>query len=128
MEKKIFNEINKTSEFEKDFKKLAKRFRTLDDDLEVFIKTQLNLCHKLKLDNKGIFQITGLGMDYPKIYKAVKFACKSLKGRGSDSGIRIIYAYYEKEDIIEFIEIYFKADKENEDKERIKNYYTEKKS
>jgi hypothetical protein len=35
------------------------------------------------------------------------------------SGIRIIYAYYENEDVIEFIEIYFKGDKENEDKNRI---------
>jgi len=38
------------------------------------------------------------------------------------SGIRIIYAYFEKEDAIEFIEIYFKGDKENEDKKRIKKY------
>ena len=123
MGNKIFNEIKKLSEFEKDLKKLSKGFGTLDNDLEVFIKTQLNLYHKLKLDNRGVFQITGLGFDYPKVYKAVKFACKSLKGRGSDSGIRVIYAYYDKEDIIELIEIYFKGDKENENKERIRFYY-----
>jgi len=35
------------------------------------------------------------------------FSCKSLKGKGVRSGIRIIYAYYEEEDIIEFIEIYY---------------------
>jgi hypothetical protein len=40
------------------------------------------------------------------------------------SGIRIIYAYYEKEDVIEFIEIYFKGDKANEDKKRIIKYYS----
>lgn len=128
MEKKIFNAIKKLPEFERDFKTLFKRFKTLEDDLEVFIKTQLNTYHKLNIDNKGVFQIPNLNIDYPKIYKAVKFACKSLKGRGSASGIRIIYAYYEKEDVIEFIEMYFKADKENEDKERIKKYYTMKKS
>jgi hypothetical protein len=55
---------------------------------------------------------------------AKKFACKSLKGKGAKSGIRIIYAYFEQEDTIEFIEIYFKGDKENEDKERIKKYFT----
>ncbi len=40
------------------------------------------------------------------------------------SGIRIIYAYYESEDVIEFIEIYFKGDKANEDKKRIIKYYS----
>jgi len=91
--------------------------------LQVFIEKQLKLFHKLKIDNKGVFQISNLGLDYPQIYKARKFACKSLKGTGSRSGIRIIYAYYEKDDIIEFIEIYYKGDKENEDRERIKKYY-----
>lgn len=91
--------------------------------MEVFIEKQLKLFHKLKIDNKGVVQISNLGIDYLQIYKARKFACKSLKGTGSRSGIRIIYAYYEKEDVIEFIEIYYKGDKENEDRERIKKYY-----
>ena len=120
---KLFNKITQLSEFEKEFKKLKKRFRTLDSDLENFIKVQLKMFHKLDIDNKGIFEISGPGFDCPKIYKARKFACKSLKGTGSRSGIRIIYAYYEKEDIIEFIEIYYKGDKKNEDRERIKKYY-----
>jgi len=121
--RRIFNDIRKLTEFEKDFKKLSKRFRTLKEDLDIFIDKQLKLYHKLRIDNKGVFPITGLGTDYPEIYKAKKFACKSLKGKGAASGIRIIYAYYEKEDIIEFIEIYYKGDKENEDKERIRKHY-----
>lgn len=121
--KKIFNEVIKLAEFKKDLKKLAKKFRTLEDDLDNFIQSQLNLYHKLHIDNKGIFHITNLGISYPKIYKAKKFACKSLKGKGVASGIRIIYAYYDHEDIIELVEIFYKGDKENEDKERIlKNY------
>ncbi len=121
--KKVFKEIRKLTEFEKDFKKLAKRFKTLDDDIETFINKQLKLTHKLGIDNKGVVPISGLGIEIPKIYKAKKFACKALKGRGGMSGIRIIYAYYEKEDVIEFIEIYFKGDKADEDKKRIiKNY------
>ena len=121
--KRVFKEIRKLAEFEKDFKKLAKRFKTLDDDIETFINRQLKLTHKLGIDNKGVVHISGLGIEIPKIYKAKKFACKALKGRGGMSGIRIIYAYYEKEDVIEFIEIYFKGDKANEDKKRIiKNY------
>jgi hypothetical protein len=41
------------------------------------------------------------------------------------SGIRVIYGYFEKEDRIELIEIYFKGDKENEDEGRIARYYRE---
>lgn len=121
--KKIFKEIRRLPEFENDFKRLSKRFRTLEEDLEVFIEKQLRLYHKLGIDNKGIFLISNLGIDYPKIYKAKKFACKALKGKGAVSGIRVIYAYYEKEDIIELIEIYYKGDKENEDREKIMKHY-----
>ena len=119
----IFNEIRKLAEFKKEFKKLAKKFRTLDDDLNTFIANQLKLTHKKDIDNKGVVRISGLGIEYPKIYKARKFACKSLKGKGAASGIRIIYAYYEQDDIIEFVEIYCKGNKENEDRERIIRHY-----
>ena len=122
--KKIFKEVRRLTEFDKDFKKLAKRFKTLNDDIETFINRQLKLTHKLGVDNKGVVHISDLGIEIPKIYKAKKFACKALKGRGGMSGIRIIYAYYESEDIVEFIEIYFKGDKANEDKKRIIKYYS----
>jgi mRNA-degrading endonuclease RelE of RelBE toxin-antitoxin system len=119
----IFNAIHKLAEFEKDFKKLAKKFRTLEDDLNAFIANQLKLTHKKNIDNKGVVRISDLDIEHPKIYKARKFACKALKGKGAASGIRVIYAYYEQEDIVEFIEIYYKGDKENEDRERILKYY-----
>ncbi|MDR4504089.1 MAG: hypothetical protein MRK01_04750 [Candidatus Scalindua sp.] len=122
--KKKFNEIRKIAEFEKDFKRLSKRFKTLDDDFKTFIDKQLMITHKLGIDNKGVIPISGLGIEVPKIYKARKFACKALKGSGGMSGIRIIYAYYEEDDVIEFIEIYFKGDKKNEDRNRIIRYYT----
>lgn len=121
----IFNGIKYLSEFDKDLKNLSKkRFRTLREDLDTFIDTALKLYHKLQIiDNRVIFPISDLGIKYPEIYKVKKFACKSLKGRGVKSGMRIIYAYYKDKDIIEFIEIYFKGDKENEDRTRIKKYY-----
>lgn len=115
-----FNEINECAEFQKDLKKLVKRFSSLREDLDTFKNTALKALHKLGQENLGIFQIPGLGFEYPKVYKATKFACKSLKGKGAASGIRVIYAYYPDKDKIIFIEIYFKADQENEDKERIK--------
>lgn len=120
---KIFSEIDYLPEFEKDFKRLSKKFRTLEEDFKTFINTQLNLFHKKGIDNKGVVPISGIGIPNPKVYKARKFACRSLKGRGVDSGIRVIYAYWEEEDKLEFIEIYFKGDKENEDRDRILVHY-----
>jgi mRNA-degrading endonuclease RelE of RelBE toxin-antitoxin system len=120
---KTFREIACLPEFERDLKRLLKRFRTLKEDFEIFIRAELLLYHKLGKDNKGIVQIPDVGISTPKIYKARKFACRSLRGRGAHSGIRVIYAYFEKEDKIELIEIFFKGDKENEDRERILRYY-----
>ena len=53
------------------------------------------------------------------IVKARLF-CRYLKG----SSLRVIYSYFEQEQRIEFIEIYFKGDKENEDRHRVKEYLT----
>ena len=56
-------------------------------------------------------------MQFKKIERQEKFK-KDLKG--AHSGIRIIYAYFPVDDRIEFVEIYYKGDQENEDRERIK--------
>lgn len=95
--------------------------------METFVRKQLYLYHKLERDNKGIFQISGLEIETPRIFKAKKFACRSLRGKGVQSGIRVIYAYFEEEDKIELIEIYYKEDKENEDRSRILKHYKEQK-
>ncbi|MEA3295536.1 MAG: hypothetical protein U9Q27_00105 [Patescibacteria group bacterium] len=111
----------------KDLKNLKKNYPTLKQDLEVFINNQLKLSHKLNIENSGTVQISGISIPEPKIYKARKFACKSLKGRGSFSGIRVTYAYFEDNDRIELVEIYFKGDKEKEDRKRILKYYSDEK-
>jgi len=118
-----FREIVRRPEFERDLKKLSKRYRTLDEDLETLIKHQIFLFHKIEIDNRGSFQIPGFPFQDPKIFKVKKFACKTLKGRGANTGLRLIYAYFEDADRVELIEIYFKGDKENEDKERILTIY-----
>jgi hypothetical protein len=119
----LFKKISHVPEFEKDMKRL-KRFSSLEEDLRMFIKVALNAFHKQNIDTMSIFHISDLGIRSPKIYKAKKFACKALKGKGAQSGIRVIYAYHEEEDWIEFIEIYYKGDKENEDRGRILKYYS----
>lgn len=68
--------------------------------------------------------ISGLGLSRSKVFKVRKFRCQTLKERGNQSGFRIIYAFKDDmPDLIYFIEIYFKADKEIEDKNRIKKYF-----
>ncbi len=120
---RIFKKVACLPEFKNDLKRLSKKFRTLEEDLEIFIEKQLYLYHKLNVDNKGIVPISGFGIETPRIFKARKFACRSLKGKGVFSGIRVIYAYFILEDKIELIEIYFKGDKTNEDRRRIQKNY-----
>ena len=108
--------------FEKDLKKLLKKFRTLEDDIEIAKKNAIELYHLEKIDNDAVEPIPNFCTEELKIYKLKKFACKALKGRGVKSGIRIIYAYYVLTQTVDFIEIYFKGESENEDKERIKQY------
>lgn len=119
----VFKHLSHLHEFDDELEKLGKRFRTIREDLDIFVEKQLYLYHKLKIDNHGIFQVTGLSIDDPKLFKAKKFACRSLPGKGVQSGIRVIYAYFEKQDKIELVEIYYKGDKELEDRRRIVKYY-----
>jgi hypothetical protein len=120
-----FKKITRGDGFSRDLRHLLKKYRSLEEDLEVFIKAQLFAYHKLHVDNNGIFPVNNLGFEVPKMYKAKKFACKALKGRGARSGIRVIYAYLPESDEIYLLEIYSKNDKENEDRDRIKELHRE---
>ncbi len=106
-------------EFDKDLKKLLKRFPTLEDDLITARKNAIELYHIHNIDNQSVFEIPHLTTQNIQIFKLKKFACKSLPGKGVKSGIRIIYAYCPQSLKVIFLEIYFKSDKENEDKKRI---------
>lgn len=123
-----FREVVRLPEFTRDLKGLSKRFRTLEEDLAILARAQIFPFHKLGIDNRGVFQITSLPFLDPKVFKVKKFACKALKGRGANSGLRLIYAYFEEAERVELIEIYFKGDKENEDRDRILRKYGQKRS
>lgn len=114
-----------TPEFERDLKKLLKKFPTLTEDLETAKKNALELFHERGFDSKAIFEISSFCSDVVKVCKLKKFSCRSLKGRGNRSGIRVIYAYLCDSMTVVFLEMYFKGDKEKEDKERIKNFLKE---
>lgn len=106
------NNFDATPEFEKEFKRLFKKYQTLDDDFEKFKAVLLATP-------------TGVGKNFDiihssatvKIVKA-RMACRALR----DRSLRIVYSYFEQEQRVEFIELYFKGDKENEDRERMKQY------
>lgn len=108
-------EFDNLPEFEKDLKQLLKKYRTLNGDLDEVITIK-----KKKPDERPpfSFRIDNLGLE-TCIIKVKKIACKALKGRGVNSGLRLVYAHFEKEQRITFIELYHKNDKENEDRKRI---------
>lgn len=111
-----------TKKFEKDLKRLIRKFSTLEEDLETAKKNAIELLHIHKIDNGSVERVPKHCLENVQIYKIKKFACKTLKGKGCQSGIRLIYAFYSQELKIEFIEIYYKGDKENMDYERAKLY------
>jgi len=114
---------DETKEFTRDFKKLLKKFSSLVKDLEVNKQYRIELFHCKKINSRSIFEIQGVGNSTElKFFKVKKFQCKDLKGRGAKSGIRIVYAYFPTEQKIVFIEIYFKANQEKENRQRIVDF------
>ncbi len=112
-------QFDELEEFKKDVKHLLKKYRTLIDDLEV-VRLDLN-------DEPGesppfSFRIDNLNIE-TCIIKVKKIACRTLKGRGINSGLRLIYAYFEEERKIIFIELYHKSEQEMENRERIWKYF-----
>ncbi|MFY8025242.1 MAG: hypothetical protein ACOVNO_07830 [Sediminibacterium sp.] len=108
-------EFEELKEFKRDVKFLLKRYRTLEDDLSV-----VKLVLAVNPDERPpfSFRIDQLGLK-SCIIKVKKIACKSIKGKGVNSGLRLIYAHFKEEQRIVFIEIYHKVDKEGEDRDRI---------
>lgn len=104
--------FNQSPEFEKELKKLSKKYRSLPKDLK-------------DLEEVLVVSPTGLGKNFTivhstesvKIVKA-RLACESIGNRN----VRIIYAYHNDTFEFMYIEIYFKGDKENEDRSRIEKY------
>lgn len=123
---KRFSEVIRLPEFDRDLKKLKKKYPTIENDLQIVINTALYAYHKQNIDNKGILPISELGLTSINIFKVKKFACRSMKGKGNRTGIRVIYAYIEEDDQLELIEIYIKTKKSVEDRARINKYYGDK--
>lgn len=104
--------FEETDGFCKEFKRLAKKYHSLEQDMERF---------------KGILQENPLGTgkhfnvltvrEGIRVVKA-RLACGSLRG----SSLRVIYAYHESLITIFFIELYYKGDRESGDQKRIEEF------
>ena len=111
--------FDELTEFNKDLKNLLKKYRTLNDDLKI-VKQVLEVFPNERPSFS--FRIDNLGIE-PCIIKVKKIACKALKGRGVNTGLRLVYAHFPDKQRIVFIELYSKSDKENEDRQRILNNF-----
>jgi hypothetical protein len=89
--------FSQCAEFEKDFKALYKKYPSLEKDLAL-LKKAMEVSpivpHAERINNLGEDIIL-------PIYKARKVACKYLK---NSTTLRVIYAYDDKNDVIQFIE------------------------
>ena len=123
----MFSQILHTPEFEVDLKHLKKRYQSLDEDLEVLTKAlHVWLCLQGKAGQSYDDSFVLMNRYTPVagcfLYKVKHMSCKALKGKGSRTGLRVILAYWPESDTCEFIQLYFKADQDLEDQDRIRNY------
>ena len=102
-------------EYSKDLKQLLKKYRTLPEDMSNLKKA---LAVEPNADPPFSFRIDGLGIE-TCVIKVKKIACRALKGRGVNSGLRLVYAWFETERRIVLVELYHKSEKEVEDRDRI---------
>ena len=114
-------EIIHTDGFDRDLKKLAKKYNSLFDDISVF---EMALSTVRQIPLRDTPRISDLGAKYEKcpVYKVKVFRCRALKGKGSKSGFRIIYYDDVKSDVIHLIQMYHKSTTEMHDSVRITEY------
>ena len=104
--------FSKLPEFEKELSKLSKKYPSLEEDLG-------------RLEKLLELNAVGIGTNFVIIHHEpnvrivkTRLACKSLR----DRSMRVIYAYHDDTVTFVYIELYFKGDKENEDRERVEEY------
>lgn len=107
------------NEFDKDLKRLLKKYRTLESDLADIRKV---LSIRPEAFPPFSYFINDLGLPV-NLIKVRRIASDSFKGKGNNSGFRLIYAYSKDLNEITFIELYHKGIKEKEDRARILKYF-----
>lgn len=111
--------FQESQKFSKELKRFGKKYRSLESDLAKLrtILEALPLGNGSKHWNRLHASDDGRIV----IFK-VRLSCASLKGQ---SLFRVIYAYDSRSEevvLIDFIELYYKGEKANEDRDRISEY------
>jgi hypothetical protein len=105
--------------FSKELKRLGKKYRSLPSDVEKFQDVLKVLPQGNGEKHWNRLYMSECGR--VTVFK-VRLSCAAMKGQ---SLFRVIYAHNMKEDevvMIDFIELYYKGEKENEDRGLIKEY------
>ena len=105
--------FDESDEFTRELKKLKRKYSSLEEDLE-------SLKPILMRYPEGRGEKHWNCLTQAETYSVWKnrLACKTLR----NSSLRVIYVYFPQEQKIVFLEIYFKGDKENEDKKRLQQF------
>ncbi len=107
--------ISYTDEFEKDLKKLQKKYQSITQDFEI-LKTVIIANPTGKDASKHWNEISGIsGKDEGMKFFKVRLMCRSVRG----SDFRVTYLYNGESIELLFIEMYFKGDKTLEDRSRL---------
>ena len=106
---------NEPREFQRERRRLSRKYRSLPADLQLFREVIAAVPPTPSSRVSFLTQTDSL-----LIVKS-RLACKYLR----NSSLRVIYAYFIHERRDDFIELYFKGDKEREDGARINRYMRE---
>ena len=118
-------------EYHKKFLKEKDKFEricpSIEKDFEIFLKTLktdiIYNNYNVPTNNKKYYQIVGLDKKvYLPAFVAKAFYCEKMN-KGSKSGFRIAFIYDPSENVLYFVEFYFKGKKEFEDKGRINHLF-----
>ena len=112
-------EFRQSKKFGKELKSFLKKYRSLDKDLEL-LKSVLQAYP----EGQGERHWNRLHTSDDQLISVfkVRLSCRSMKG---ESRFRVIYAYNQATEqfvFIDFIEIYFKGDKVNNDQSLVDSY------
>lgn len=123
----MFSSILRLPEFEGDLKRLKKRYPSLDGDLEVLTRALYVWLHIQGKPGQSCGEryvvMSGYGSSSGCcLYKIRHMACTAIPGKGSQTGLRVICAYWSGSDTLEFIQLYFKADDNLENQSRVRDY------
>lgn len=113
-------EFAELPEFTRELKRLAKRYRSLYDDLDVLKKTLRVPEMHARIRGRGKHWVCVHRSEKVCVYK-IRLACRYLRS----TELRLVYALYLQEQRVVFIELYYKGNKENEDRERIRDYLSD---